>query len=94
MLDNPYKILRRTILTEKSNMNSEDNKYTFDVSAGSTKPQIRNAVEAAFPGVKVKKVNTIKMHGKRKRVRYHYGFTRSWVKAIVTLREEDKLDII
>lgn len=95
MQDNPYKILKKTILTEKSHMIAEqDNKYTFDVNVKATKPQIKQAVEVAFPGIKVEKVNTMPVRGKRKRVRYHFGFTRQWKKAIVTLREQDRLDII
>ncbi len=95
MLDNPYRILKKTIMTEKSHAIAEkDNKYTFDVNVRATKPQIKEAVETAFSGIKVEKVNTMPVRGKRKRVRYHYGFTRQWKKAIVTLREQDRLDII
>lgn len=82
-------ILIRPILTEKTHreMAQEKPKYTFEVSKLANKPMIREAVEKLF-NVKVEKVNVINVKPKPKR-RYsvRFGKTRSWKKAIVTLKE-------
>ena len=68
------------------------NKYIFNVDIKATKLQIKNAVEKIYK-VKVADVNTIKVHGKLKRVRYKAGYTADTKKAIVTLRPPSKIDI-
>tara|TARA_Y100000588_G_scaffold153360_1_gene167482 strand:+ start:156 stop:500 length:345 start_codon:yes stop_codon:yes gene_type:complete len=63
-------------------------RYTFRVDRRANKLQIRKAVEELFPGVKVKSVNTMNMHGKPKRQQTRTpGYTSNWKKAIVTLKE-------
>ena len=57
-----------------------------------TKGQIRHAIEELFPECKVTDVRTLHVRGKRRRVRYDTGFTRSWKKAIVSLRDGDVID--
>ena len=69
-----------------------DNKYLFSVSVDSNKVQIKQAVEDVY-NVKVTKVNTIKVQGKWKRLRYKEGKTPDWKKAIVTLKQGDKIEI-
>ena len=61
-----YDVIRKPIITEKSTMASEHGAVVFEVSIGSNKPQIKEAVEALF-GVKVKAVNTTITKGKRKK---------------------------
>lgn len=84
-----HDILIRPILTEKSHneMASDRPKYTFEVSKLANKPMIKEAVEKLF-NVKVEKVNVINVKPKPKR-RYatQFGKTRSWKKAMVTLKE-------
>jgi large subunit ribosomal protein L23 len=64
-------------------------RYTFKVAPEANKIQIRQAVEAMFPGVKVVNVNTITMPGKARTIRTRKGMVRKeaqpWKKAIVTL---------
>ena len=81
----------RPVVSEKSFALMEDNRYTFEVDKRATKPQIAQAIEEIF-GVTVKKVNTMNVSGKPRRVRYRAGHTRSWKKAIVTLAEGDSID--
>ena len=69
-----------------------DNKYIFRVAEGANKIQIKQAVEEIY-NVRVTKVNTVKTRGKWKRLRYQEGKTPDWKKAIVTLKEGDKIDI-
>ena len=77
-------IIIAPIITEKSNMQVMEGKYTFKVAKKATKVEIRNAVEKLFE-VKVLNVNTISMRGKERRVGVHQGRTSDWKKAIVTI---------
>ena len=77
-------IIIKPIITEKSNASIQEGKYTVKVAKKATKVEIRNAVEKLF-GVKVLKVNTVKVKGKEKRVGVHVGKTSDWKKAIVTI---------
>ena len=80
----PEEIIVRPVVTEKSNDELQAGKYTFEVNKKATKVDIAKAVEKLF-GVKVLKVNTMKVNGKTKRVRYKEGKTPDWKKAIVTI---------
>lgn len=86
---NVYDIIRKPIVTEKSMMEIENNKYTFEVAKNATKAEIKAAVEEVF-GVKVQRVNTMNMRGKMKRQGVHQGRRPSWKKAIVKLSEDSK----
>ena len=77
-------IIIAPVVTEKSNNGLQDGKYTFKVNKKATKVEIANAVEKLFE-VKVLKVNTMNVSGKKKRVRYEVGKTPDWKKAIVTI---------
>jgi large subunit ribosomal protein L23 len=82
-------ILLAPVISEKSYGLLEENKYTFVVSPGANKTQIKIAVEKVF-GVKVVSVNTINRQGKRKRTRTGYGKRKDTKRAIVTLSAESK----
>lgn len=77
-------IIIRPVITEKSNADVANGKYTFVVAADATKPQIAQACEQLFQ-VKVKQVNTVNRSGKEKRVGVHRGHTAAWKKAVVTI---------
>ena len=77
-------IIIRPIMTEKSYANVANGKYTFEVSIDASKVEIKKAVEELF-NVKVKKVNTMRYDGKKKRVGVHQGLTKAWKKAIVAI---------
>ena len=80
----PEEIIIAPVFTEKSNYELQQGKYTFKVNKKATKVEIANAVEKLFE-VKVLKVNTMNVNGKKKRVGYHMGRTSDWKKAIVTI---------
>lgn len=84
-----HDIIRRPIISEKSMMGIAEKKYTFEVAKDANKIEIKDAVEKVF-GVKVKKVNTINMMGKMKRVGVHTGRRAAYKKAIITLTEDSK----
>lgn len=94
MNTNIPQILRRPLtLTEKSATLKETlNKVMFEVARDASKTQIRAAVEGAF-SVKVVDVRTMIVRGKMKRMGRGYAKTQNWKKAIVTLREGDKIDV-
>ena len=80
----PEDIIIAPVVTEKSNDELQEGKYTFKVNKKATKVEIAKAVEKLFE-VKVLKVNTMNVSGKNKRVGYHLGKTSDWKKAIVTI---------
>ena len=80
----PEEIIIAPVVTEKSNDELQEGKYTFKVNKKATKVEIAKAIEKLFE-VKVLKVNTMKVNGKKKRVGYHVGKTSDWKKAIVTI---------
>ena len=82
-------IIVRPIITEKSMDGLAERKYTFEVAKNANKIEVKKAVETLF-GVKVAKVNTISVKGKKKRMGRNEGYTASWKKAIVTLAEGSK----
>jgi len=89
----PRQIIIRPIVSEKSfGIMEEQNRYTFEVAKTATKPQIADAIEAIFE-VKVLKVNVMNVSGKPRRVRQALGKTRSWKKAIVSLKAGDTIEI-
>ena len=83
-------IIIRPIITEHSMDCLAQGKYTFKVAKSANKIEIAKAVEKLFKGVKVAKVNTISVRGKKKRMGRFEGYTPSWKKAIVTLAEGSK----
>ena len=89
-MKNMYDIIRRPVITEQSMADVADKKYVFMVDIDSNKTEIKEAVETAF-GVKVAKVNTIRMQGKVKRTgAYPAGKRADYKKAIVTLTADSK----
>ena len=80
----PEDIIIKPIVTEKSNMEMQAGKYTFEVNKKATKVDVKRAVEKLF-NVKVLKVNTINVSGKEKRVGRNVGKTADWKKAIVSI---------
>jgi len=87
-----YDILRRPIITEKGTMQLEQSKYTFEVDKRANKHQIADAVEAVFK-VGVVAVNVSTVPGKRRRFGKHYGMMPEWKKAVVTLKEGQRIDV-
>ena len=89
-MKNVYDIIKRPVITEQSMENVADKKYVFMVDINSNKTEIKAAVEEIF-GVKVSKVNTVRMQGKVKRTgAYPAGKRADYKKAIVTLTADSK----
>ena len=87
----PYQIVKRPLITEKGmRSNEEHNTVVFQVDKRANKLQVKYAVETLFQ-VKVLRVNTLNLEGKKKRVRMREGKRPDWKKAYVTLREGDTI---
>ena len=92
-MKNPHDVVKGLLRTEKGAVMMPFAKYLFWVDTKANKVEIRNAVENIYK-VKVDKVNTINVKGKPKRVRYTVGMTSGWKKAVVTLKEGNKIDVV
>lgn len=88
----PRDILIAPVISEKAYGLLDENKYTFLVSPGANKTQIKIAVEQVF-GVKVIAVNTMNREGKRIRTRAGFGRRNDTKRAIVSLAQGDRIDI-
>lgn len=87
---NYHDIIIRPVLTEKSYDMIGSKTYTFIVDKRANKTEVKQAVEAVFPGVEVEKVNVVNKMGKIKRQGRFAGRTASTKKAYVTLKENSK----
>ena len=87
-------IIKRVVNTEKTTRDKQkNNKYVFEVDKRANKVEVKKAVEKLYR-VKVLNVNTVIMHGKKRRVRYQIGSTPDWKKAIVKLKIGDRIEIL
>jgi large subunit ribosomal protein L23 len=86
------RVIRRPMVTEKSTRQKEESRqYVFKVHRDANKIEIQSAVERLFK-VKVLQVRTSNVLGKVKRLGKRYGKRPDWKKAIVTLKEGDRID--
>lgn len=87
-----YRIIRRPIITEKaSTLKEESNQVVFEVDRQSNKNEIKKAIEKLFK-VTVLGIRTQNRIGKRKRMGRILGRRKNWKKAIVTLKEGDRVE--
>ena len=87
-----YDIIKTLVRTEKGTFLEPERKYLFKVARKANKTEIKKAVEEIYK-VKVQDVNTSTVRGKLKRVRQELGKTSSWKKAVVTLKEGQKIEV-
>ncbi len=92
----PYEILVKPVITEKSSSGAgqQSAQYVFEVAPNANKIEIRYAVETSF-NVRVSAVNTVRIKGKRKRLRSpKLGKRPDRKKAIVTLEPGQTIDLV
>ena len=82
-------IILAPVVTERSMTGFAEKKYTFKVANDATKIDIARACEELF-GVKVEKVNTVNVRGRKRRMGRYEGYTADWKKAVVTLKADSK----
>lgn len=86
-----YQVLKRPILTEKTDFQRDDNKYVFEVDRRANKLQIKEAVQTVFD-VEVMAVNTMIMKPKQRQLGRKTITTRpAWKRAIVTLAPGERI---
>ena len=85
-------VIEEVVVTEKSAANAEKGIYTFKVAKSANKIQIKDAIEKTF-GVKVASVNTLNTKAKSKRVGRYTGTTKTYKKAIVTLKDGQQINL-
>jgi large subunit ribosomal protein L23 len=92
---NAFSTIVRPVVSEKSTVLGEQGKYVFEVAPDANKIQIKHAIEEVFANKKVQvlTVNILRVPGKERRRGRSVGMTRSWKKAIVTLRAGQRLDL-
>ena len=93
MAVDPYKIIKVPLITERSTDLQTENKYVFIVDKKANKFQIKEAIESLYR-VSVVKVNVVNLPKKKKRYRFNIeGFKSGYKKAIVKLKEGEKIAI-
>lgn len=85
-------IIIRPLVTEKSNSQMAEGQYSFAVDVRANKSQIKAAVEEIFK-VDVVSVNTMRILGKMRRMGVHRGRQPSWKKAVVSLKEGQRIEL-
>ncbi len=88
-----YGIIKQPHVTEKAAHASEHNKYTFKVDKNATKIDIKNVIEKKYK-VKVSKINITNIPAKTRRVGRYIGKKPGFKKAIITLREGERIDVV
>ena len=86
-------ILKSAHVTEKATDLTRENQYVFKVFPRATEQEIKKAVEEVY-GVDVLKVRTIKVRRKQRRLGRTLGWRKGYKKAIVTLKEDQKIEIL
>lgn len=86
-----HEVLRRPIVTEKTTLQGEQGRYTFEVDSRANKHQVKEAVEKIFT-VSVTAVNMIKMPGKVRRYGRRVSKPHAWKKATVTLAKGQSIE--
>lgn len=89
---NPYDIIKRPVITEKTSIQKEDNnQVTFEVDRRANRVEIARAIEQIF-NVKVAKTRTVQVKGKIKRRGRILGKRKDWKKAVVSLMPGERID--
>lgn len=87
-----YGIIQEPHISEKSTNLGKENKYIFKVYKNANKPEIKKAVEGIY-GVDVLSVNVIKIPKKKRRLGRTKGFRKGYTKAVVMVKEGQKIEI-
>jgi len=88
-----YCIVQKPLITEKSTALQEDGNWlAFRVHPGANKIQVKAAIEKIF-GVTVLQVNTLNVQSKIKRFGRTLGASKGWKKAMVRLKDGDKIEM-
>ena len=93
ILGEAYKVLTKPHVTEKASYLASKNQYIFEVFPRSNKKQVKKAVEDVY-GVDVADVHIINIHSKRMRLGRTEGWSSGYKKAIVKIKEGQKIEVL
>lgn len=88
-----YDIVKKPHISEKATLLSEKNQYVFDVYQNANKTEVKKSVEGIY-GVDVLSVNMIKIPAKKRRLGKTQGFKKAFTKAVVKIRDGQKIEIL
>ncbi len=88
-----YNVIKEPHISEKATDLAQENKYTFKVYENSNKLEIKKSVEGIY-GVNVLGVNIIKIPHKKRRLGKTEGFKKAFIKAVVQIKEGQKIEIL
>ncbi|OGY52465.1 MAG: 50S ribosomal protein L23 [Candidatus Buchananbacteria bacterium RIFCSPLOWO2_01_FULL_56_15] len=89
---NAYRVLLKPLVTEKAADLGTHNQYVFMIDPRMNKIEVKKAVRTIY-GINPLAVRIITMQGKAVRYGRRYGVTKSWKKAMVTLKAGDKIEV-
>ncbi len=87
-----FQVIKQPIITERTTDLKQNRQIVFKVDIRANKREIKQAVDELFK-TKVERVNTARFKGKPKRMGAHAGRRPSWKKAVVTIKEGEKLEL-
>jgi large subunit ribosomal protein L23 len=88
-----YEAIREPHISEKASYLAEKNQYIFEVSPNYNKHEIKKSVEGIY-GVNVLSVNIIKIPAKKRRVGRTEGFRKAYKKAVIKIKNGQKIEIL
>lgn len=88
-----YGLVKNPHISEKAGLLAEKNQYVFRIDSRANKTEVKKAVEGLYD-VDVTSVNVIKVPKKKRRVGRSFGFKKGYAKAVVTVKEGQKIEII
>ena len=90
---NPHDVVLRPVMSEKAIQGIAENKYAFYVRPGANRTEIKDSIERVFD-VDVVKINLVTVRGKIKSLGRHAGRRPARCKAIVTLKEGQRIQAL
>lgn len=87
-----YDVIKEPHISEKSTVLNNQNTYVFRVDNKSNKLEIKKAIEGIY-GVNVTGVTRVTVPPKKRRVGRTQGYKKGYVKAMVTIKEGQKIEL-
>ena len=88
-----YEAIKQPHISEKASYLAEKDQYTFEIAPHINKNEVRKAVEGIY-GVNVLSVNIIRIPSKKRRLGRTEGFRKAFKKAVVKIKEGQKIEIL
>lgn len=88
-----YESVRQPHISEKATYLAEQNQYTFEILSGCNKNEVKKSIEGIY-NVNVLSVNVIKIPPKRRRLGKTQGWRKAYAKAVVRIKEGQKIEIL